>query len=71
MLKQLAVLHARSQKSFAHLAQHKSGPFTDGYDEIMTLGAAYDRMMPVFLDAIARPVDQPPVTRGRRPRGAW
>jgi signal transduction histidine kinase len=58
MLNEVAALHARTQKSFAHLQQHASNHLTAGYAEILEQYVAYDRMLPAVLDAAARPIDQ-------------
>jgi signal transduction histidine kinase len=58
MLDEVAALHVRTQKSFAHLEQHASNHLTTGYTEILEQYATYDRMLPAILDAAARPMDQ-------------
>ena len=57
-IRQIMVLHARTQGTFAHLKAHAAGPFTAGYAEILEQEAHYQRLMPAILDAINRPLDQ-------------
>ncbi len=58
--KEIAALHVRSNKSIAHLHQHNSNHFSAGYDEMLAVYAAYDRLMPDVVDTIGRPVYQRP-----------
>jgi len=55
---QILALHGRTQATFTHLKTHAANRFTSGYAEILDEEAAYEKLMPALLDAIARPLDQ-------------
>jgi signal transduction histidine kinase len=54
-----AKLHARSLKTFDHLKTH-SNQFTSGYAQILKDSAAYDRALPLILEAAALPRETRP-----------
>ena len=55
-VEQIARLHARSQDAFAHMRRHQDNQFADGYEEILKHNADYDRLLPVILEAAAKPL---------------
>jgi signal transduction histidine kinase len=59
-LEQIAVLHARAQKTYARLRQRPANPFTSGYPQIMEKIAAYNRLLPHILAAAALPLEARP-----------
>lgn len=59
-VEQIARLHARSQAAFARIRLHQNNAFANGYDEILRHDADYGRLLPVILDAAARPLADRP-----------
>jgi signal transduction histidine kinase len=59
-VEQIARLHARSQRAFAQMRQHQNNEFANGYDDILQRNADYGRLLPVILDAAAKPLASRP-----------
>jgi len=56
----IASLHTRAQRAIVHLREHaQKGPDGD-YDEILSCGAAFDRLMPRIIAAASRPREARP-----------
>ena len=59
-VEQIAQLHTRAQAAFAQMRRHRDNQFAGGYQEILKYNAGYDRLLPIILDAAAKPLTERP-----------